>query len=733
MGSGGERPDVSPSSTDAGDTADVEFRLAAEHARVEILHRRWMAERQRADRETLERHRWQVAAADAERRLDALTHSTSWRVGSSLVQAGARSKALARHLRSRPAPVDTPAVAAPPETRPLVSVIMPVFDKGSCVRDAVASVRAQTLTSWELIVWDDGSTDPATVDALDSLGGPGIVVIRASNQGVIGARNAAIERSRGRYVCCLDPDDVLQPTYLEKAVVFLEQHPEAGFAYPWVRSTGDSDELWETSDLHPRVILRENQVPICAVVRREVLDATGGFSTVMTRSCEDWELWAHAAELGIRGLAMPEVLFRYSYSDRDGRDAQSRHLRTEVNLDIVKLHPGLATADPWAAGTRSYPVDLLRVLEGEAWLLPPGSGRPVVVFAPWFVGVGGAEQVVRDLVAGLVAAGRTVVAVSTADPPAGSSDGTEALMALTPFVYNLPRFCGPDTYATFVRSLMERLAHPAVVLMGSTWAYEHLAGIRTWARGRTRVVDLLFNHLGHLTDSLAAGALIDVRVTASRRLERLLVDHFAVAEPVRTIYVGIREPTVSSTGPIDPPWRRRDLPLVGWLGRWSPEKRPEWFARAASRLGHRADFVMTGEGPCRADLEDWAGRAPALHLLGPVTHAGDVLAALDVLCVTSEVEGIPLVAMEAAALGVPVVTTDVGGLREVVRDGVNGRLVPAGDPDRFVEELEAILVEPGHLARLQSGAAALGLAPEMTVEAMVAAWNDVLDPESSAP
>ena len=73
---------------------------------------------------------------------------------------------------------------------PTVSVIMPVYDKGPTLLDSVNSVRGQTLTSWELIVWDDGSTDPKTIEVLDQLDGVGIRVFRTENRGVIAARNA---------------------------------------------------------------------------------------------------------------------------------------------------------------------------------------------------------------------------------------------------------------------------------------------------------------------------------------------------------------------------------------------------------------------------------------------------------------------------------------------------------------------------------------------------------------
>src|SRR3954462_253239 len=94
--------------------------------------------------------------------------------------------------------------------QPLVSVVIPCYNYGRFLNDAIASVRAQTLQDFEIIVVDDGSTDDVTPGVLDALEGPGrfpgLTIIRQENQGAPAARNIGMRAARGLYICCLDAD-----------------------------------------------------------------------------------------------------------------------------------------------------------------------------------------------------------------------------------------------------------------------------------------------------------------------------------------------------------------------------------------------------------------------------------------------------------------------------------------------------------------------------------------------
>ncbi len=144
-------------------------------------------------------------------------------------------------------------------------------------------------------------------------------------------------------------------------------------------------------------------------------------------------------------------------------------------------------------------------------------------------------------------------------------------------------------------------------------------------------------------------------------------------------------------------------PLVGILAALRPEKNHELFLRSAKRILQQVPethFVLIGEGPCRADLESMAqklkllGDAPRVHFLGNRDDVPAVLASIDVLALTSHNEANPVSILEGMSCGKPVVTTDVGSVRESVREGETGHVVPAGDEGALVERITGLLLDP---------------------------------------
>jgi glycosyltransferase involved in cell wall biosynthesis len=147
-------------------------------------------------------------------------------------------------------------------------------------------------------------------------------------------------------------------------------------------------------------------------------------------------------------------------------------------------------------------------------------------------------------------------------------------------------------------------------------------------------------------------------------------------------------------------------PLVGIVGRLAPVKNHRLFLDACRRVRRRrpdARFVVVGDGELAADLREQARHQDldgALDFTGWRTDLADLYAALDVVVCCSINEGLPATLVEAGAAGRPVVATAVGGVPDVVTDGVNGRLVPSGDAEALAGAIEEVLADPELAARL---------------------------------
>jgi glycosyltransferase involved in cell wall biosynthesis len=216
-----------------------------------------------------------------------------------------------------------------------VSVVIPCFDLGEYVVEAVESVRGQTYLPAELIVVDDGSSDPATLETLEALDRDGVTVIHTENGGAPAARNRGIELARSELILCLDADDVLAPTFLEATTTALCEHPDAAIAATHVEFFGDFDGLWEPPDFDPTLLLWENCIGSASLFRRSAWREAGGYADLA--AFQDWDLWISMIERGWRWLVVPEVLYRYRV--RSGSISElGRELRPELLKAIQDRH-----------------------------------------------------------------------------------------------------------------------------------------------------------------------------------------------------------------------------------------------------------------------------------------------------------------------------------------------------------------------------------------------------------
>jgi GT2 family glycosyltransferase len=195
---------------------------------------------------------------------------------------------------------------------PRVSVIIPCYDLGQYLDEAVESVLSQTCQDFEILVVDDGSTDPATQALLATYRRPRTRVIRMAHGGLAAARNVGLANAVGEYLCALDADDRLEPTYFEKAMQVLDGDRSVTFVSCWLRTFGEKVWEWTPERCDLPTLLWENTVLTAALVRREAVVAVGGYDTAMpVQGDEDWDLWLTLVECGYRGVILPEVLFNY--------------------------------------------------------------------------------------------------------------------------------------------------------------------------------------------------------------------------------------------------------------------------------------------------------------------------------------------------------------------------------------------------------------------------------------
>ncbi len=235
-----------------------------------------------------------------------------------------------------------------PRELPFVSVVIPCYNHGQYVNEAVQSILEQTLQDFEILIVNDGSTDGETVPILNSLERPKTRVIHLpQNMGLPAARNAGIREAQGKYICCLDADDKLQATYLEKATTMMESNSGISFVGSWTQVFGSESRVWYARPFDPDEILYANQFNSLAVFRRTAWERAGGFFEEMREGFEDWEFWVRLTGLGYRGYQIPEKLI---YVRRIGHSFALRAAeKKEMLVEQIKAHNPHLYNDPHAA------------------------------------------------------------------------------------------------------------------------------------------------------------------------------------------------------------------------------------------------------------------------------------------------------------------------------------------------------------------------------------------------
>lgn len=193
-----------------------------------------------------------------------------------------------------------------------VSVIMPCFNDGAYIDEAVESLRKQTFRDIELIIIDDGSDDPATLDTLSHIQFPALTILHTDHIRPAAARNFGILKASGRYILPLDSDDMIEPEYIERAVTVLDERPEVGIVYCHADLFGEMTGKWDLPDFSMEMELLDNCIFVTAMFRKADWENVGGFANAdFKQGMEDYDFWLSILGLGRQVVQFPEILFHY--------------------------------------------------------------------------------------------------------------------------------------------------------------------------------------------------------------------------------------------------------------------------------------------------------------------------------------------------------------------------------------------------------------------------------------
>ena len=595
-----------------------------------------------------------------------------------------------------------------------ISVLTPYFNTEAFFTETWVSIQAQTLQNWEWIIVDDGSTDPAAVERLHRVAGADarIQVIRQDNAGPSAARNRAFSAARGRYVCLLDSDDMVETTYFEKCVWFLDANPAYAFCNAWSVVFGDQEYLWTTGFERNVAHLQANSGPPISVIRHGAFAESGGFDESIRFGHEDWDFWLSMAQAGHWGFTLPEYLqwYRKRGNGRFEQIMRADGVNAKFEATVRKKFEGLAHRFPNPQRTHSVPyVSFSTASEVSNALVAPSAGRSFLFLIPWMV-TGGADRVNLDLIEGLVAEGHRVTVCATLPADHGWEHN---FSRFTTDIFVLPNFLATQDYPRFLAYLIASRQVDTVLITGSTLGYQLVPYLRSTAPhvaylDMSHVEELHWNNGGHPRFGVGYQDQLDLNIVTTRRLSQWMQSRGAEAARIAVMYTGIR--TSATAGPSDERVAVRtryglpqSIPIIVFAGRLCDQKRPLLLAqilKACHDAGIVFHALIIGDGELKGAFESLIRQyqmQDMVSLLGSLPHAEwlRLLGASDVLLMPSQYEGISVALLEAMAAGVVPVVADVGGQSEIVSASA-GVLVPHGDQElqTYVAALHKLLTDP---------------------------------------
>jgi glycosyltransferase involved in cell wall biosynthesis len=592
---------------------------------------------------------------------------------------------------------------------PVISIITPYYNTGPIFEETCRSIFRQSYCYWEWIIVDDGSTNETSLKQLDRLQEiePRVTVLHVPNRGPGIARNIAAKAARGKYLLQLDSDDLIEPTFMEKTLWFLETAPQFAACNTYSIGFGVKEYLWPTGFQTYERNCYENMVTNQTLIRKEQFREVGGYDETLLAGHEDWDFWLNFAEAGYWGYTLHDFLtwYRVQHKSRMSETEKDKGRAEQFRQWLKKKHNGLSDHFPKPARINSVDTPHADVaLEASVTnpLIKPVGIKRILLIVTWFE-TGGADKFNLDMIATLSKRGYEFTVVSTLD---SENPWLSEFCKITPDVFYLHSFINRCDFPRFVSYLIESRDIDNVIITNSELGYLLTPFIR-WKYPTVPIID--YNHAetedwingGYPKMAIRAGDLIDLNVTCTDHLRNWMIKHGAPSDRVKVVHANIDTKDWDPTKYEREALRQKflipkDTPVILFIARMVEEKRPLIFGEAIRQLAtanKKFLAIVIGNGPELDKLQSFVDKhqlSSNIRFAGtlPNEEVRKYMAAGDILMLPSQREGLALVLYECMAMELIPVAADVGGHAELVTPET-GYLVAHG-PDE-VQEYVTIL------------------------------------------
>lgn len=612
---------------------------------------------------------------------------------------------------------------------PRLSVILPVYNAGLYLQEAVASVLNQTYSDFELLCIDDGSTDNS-LSILESFSDARLKIVRhPENKGLIQTLNHGIALASGKYIARMDADDICRKDRFEKQITFLETNPETGVLFSRIQLIdhyGNSAGTWKDDEQNLTAEQIRNRMPFLNCVAHPTVMARAAILKKYVyrpefKGSEDWGLWLELLADNFRLSKLEDVLLQYRIHPSSITSTMNR---SSVSSKIIRLKKAYLKTKIYTKSWKPYDWKVVYSLLLNFLLIPRDRiyrpfidsvrkiirARPIKLlltalqvqkeirrvkdrshffFFP-FYHVGGAE-IVHAAICKTIADQQPVIFFTKI------SDNRAYWEEFSKYgdCIDIGALCSFPVFRTWMCKKMQQflITVDRKTLLGcnSEFYYRLINDIKT----HHDCIDLI-HAFGHPEETGAEHWSLPV---VNKLSKRVFISHSAI-EQMKAWYLQhgihpeLQNRFIFIANSTHLPEKMKDAsqylePLqVLYIGRGTPEKRVALVGSIASsvkRIEPEITFTLIGNLKAAVRIKD----IPFCAFTGELKSRSEILKYLHqahVLLLTSSREGMPLVIMEAMAHGVVPISTPVGDIPYYVKNDSTGFLLSGNTEIELTQE-----------------------------------------------
>ena len=576
---------------------------------------------------------------------------------------------------------------------PMISVITPSWNPSDKIFQLANCILNQTYPYFEWIIVDDESKKEDSLERFKKLEkmDPRIRVLHKKNAGPAKARDYGVEHSnkKTKYIVLIDDDDLMDPTFLETSYFSMNTHPDASWCYADNINFGDENNTWNKNFSSDRMKY-ENILVSHALIKKEDYLSVGGYELEGTALYEDWIFWLKLIEQKKFPIHMSDYGFWYRRTNTGQRSsAMKKH---KQNLSMVKKYadkihekvtPIEYPKEDFNWNQLSEKIDTVVIPKYKK-----DNKTNILIIIPWMV-LGGADKFNLDLIR-LADKNKYRFTVLSMQPTEYA--WRQQYDELCDDVFDLSSFIDRKDWLAFVNYIIESRNIDIILNTNSQTGYAMLPYLHA-KYPSIPIMDYIHmeewynRNGGYSRDSAGVGSVIDKTLFCNQNSEKILVDYFKRdASTVGTVYIGVDADKFNPENYDKKKLQEKyNIPsnrtIISLIARIDYQKRPFLLMKIIKKtveLKKDVLFLIAGDGPLLPDIKRIArdeGLEPYVRFLGKTDKPDELYAISDMTLNCSIKEGLALTAYESLSMGVPVVSCDVGGQKELI-NSETGVIVP---------------------------------------------------------